>query len=299
MPTVARPKVPLTAILAIMASVLFWGLSFVSSKAILNTGFPPMTMVFARFLIASALLLPLRRRLEPQRSLRTLSRRQRLLLVLSGLTGVTVYFFFEARGIKLTSASNASLIVAVVPVLTVLTEVLLFRGRLAWYQAAGIALSILGVFFIVRRSPEHFPRALLGNLFMFGACLSWVAYNFISRDLQVPLAGLSLTSYQAAVGAITLLPLALSELASWQSGSLVVWLNILYLGVFCSALGYFCYIYALSHMGPIVVTSFINLIPVVGAFGGMLILGERLSPIQLAGGAVVIGGVFLVNLRRS
>jgi drug/metabolite transporter (DMT)-like permease len=79
----------------------------------------------------------------------------------------------------------------------------------------------------------------------------------------------------------------------------VVWLNILYLGVFCSALGYFCYIYALRHMGPIVVTSFINLIPVVGAFGGMFILGERLSPIQLAGGAVVIAGVFLVNLRRS
>jgi drug/metabolite transporter (DMT)-like permease len=299
MPPVARPKVPLPAILAVMASVLFWGLSFVSSKAVLNTGFPPMTMVFARFLIASALLLPLRRRLEPQRGLRTLNRRQRLLLVLSGLTGVTVYFFFEARGIKLTSASNASLIVAVVPVLTVLTEVLLFHGRLRWYQAAGIALSILGVYFIVRRSPEHFPQALLGNLFMFGACLSWVAYNFISRDLQGPLAGLSLTSYQAAVGAITLLPLALSELASWRSGSLVVWLNILYLGVFCSALGYFCYIYALRQMGPIVVTSFINLIPVVGAFGGMLILGERLSPIQLAGGAVVIAGVFLVNLRRN
>ncbi len=299
MPPEARPKTPLTAILAIMASVLFWGLSFVASKAVLNTGFPPMTMVFARFLIASALLLPLRRRLEPQRTLRSLSRRQKLLLVLSGLTGVTIYFFFEARGIKLTSASNASLIVAVVPVLTVLTEVLLFRGRLAWYQAVGIVLSILGVYFIVRRSPMHFPRAMLGNLFMFGACLCWVAYNFISRDLQVPLAGLRLTSYQAAVGAITLLPLALSELASWQVGSLGVWLNILYLGLFCSALSYFCYIYALSRMGPIVVTSFINLIPVVGAFGGMLILGERRSPIQLAGGGVVIAGVFLVNLRRT
>jgi drug/metabolite transporter (DMT)-like permease len=297
MPPETQSRTRLLPVLAILSSMLLWGLSFVSSKAILNTGFPPMTMVCIRFLIASALLLPLRRRLEPQRTLRSLSRRQRLLLFLSGLTGVTVYFFFEARGIKLTSASNASLIVAVIPVLTVLGELLFFRGRPRWYQTLGIALSILGVYFIVRRSPEHFPNALLGNLFMFGACLAWVAYILVSRNLQEAVSGLSLTAYQAAVGAATLLPLALSEMGSWKGGSLTVWLNLLYLGVFCSALGYFCYIYALRRLGPIVVSSFINLIPVVGAFGGLAILGERLSPIQLAGGGVVIAGVFLVNLR--
>lgn len=291
----ARSESRLLPTLAVLASMLLWGLSFVSSKAVLNTGFPPMTMVCLRFLIATALLLPLRRRLEPHIRLAALSRRQRWLLFLSGFVGVTVYFFNEARGIQLTSASNAALITAAIPVITVLAERAFYRTRLRWLQAAGIALSIVGVFFVVRRSPVHFPRALAGNLFMFGACLSWVGYVMLSRDLHRPLAGLSLTAYQAAVGAVTLLPLALSELRSWRPPSLGIWLNLLYLGVFCSAFAYFCYMYAAARLGPIVVSSFINLIPFIGAVGGLLILGEKLSWLQMAGGLAVIAGVFLAN----
>lgn len=279
--------------------MVLWGLSFVSSKAVLNTGFPPLTMAFVRFVIASIILLPLRRRLAPEVKLLELRKRDRLFLFLSGLVGVTIYFFFETRGIKLTSASNAALIIAAIPVLTVLAEYLFFRTSIAWYQGLGIGLSIVGVYFIVQRSPAHFPNALVGNLFMMGACLSWVAYILLSRNLHGGIGGLSLTAYQALVGAVTLLPLALSEYRSWQAGSLAVWLNILYLGVFCSTLGYFFYLYALSRLGPIVISSFINLIPLVGAFGGLFILGEKLSLVQLIGGLVVIAGVFMVNLRRG
>jgi drug/metabolite transporter (DMT)-like permease len=281
--------------LAVLASMLLWGLSFVSSKAVLNTGFPPMTMVCLRFLIATAILLPLRRRLHPEVRLSGLTRRQRWMLFLSGFIGVTVYFFNEARGIKLTSASNAALIIAAIPIITVLAEWAFFRSRVRGVQIVGILVSVVGVYFVVRRSPVHFPRALAGNLFMLGACLSWVAYVVASRDLHAPLAGLSLTAYQAAIGALTLLPFALSEMGSWRLPDLGVLLNILYLGVFCSAFAYFSYMYAASRLGPIVVSSFTNLIPFIGAVGGMFLLGEKLSWAQLAGGLGVIGGVFLVN----
>jgi len=295
----ARTGSRLLPTLAVLTSMLLWGLSFVSSKAVLNTGFPPATMVALRFLIATALLLPLRRRLEPDIRLVKLGWRQRWLLFWSGFIGVTVYFFFESRGIKLTSASNAALIIAAIPIITVLAEWLFFRTAIRWLQITGIVLSIVGVYFIVRRSPTHFPRALAGNLFMLGACLSWVAYVVLSRDLHEPLAGLSLTAYQEAVGAVTLLPFALSEIGSWRLPSLGVWLNLLYLGIFCSGFAYFCYMYALARLGPVRTASFTNLIPFIGALGGLVLLGEKLSWIQVAGGLAVIGGVFLVNRRPA
>ncbi len=285
--------------LAVLASMLLWGLSFVSSKAVLNTGFPPATMVALRFLVATAILLPLRRRLEPGVRLAGLSPRQRWLLFGSGFIGVTVYFFFESRGIKLTSASNAALIIAAIPIFTVLAEWLFFRSSIRWLQIAGIVLSVVGVYFIVRRSPTHFPQALAGNLFMLGACLSWVAYVVLSRDLHEPLPGLSLTAYQEAVGAVTLLPLALSEMRSWRLPTPGAWLNILYLGIFCSAGAYFFYMYALARLGPVRTSSFTNLIPFIGALGGLVLLGEKLSWVQLAGGLGVIAGVFLVNRRPA
>lgn len=285
--------------LAALCVVLLWGMSFVASKAVLNTGFPPLTMALARFAVASLALGVLRFRLEPGSRF---GRDERLLLALSGLFGVTIYFFFETRGIKLTSASNAALIIATIPVFTVAAEYLFFRNPIRWIQGAGIALSIVGVYLLVGRSGGRGPREIEGNLSMLGACLSWVAYVALSRRLHAgtgPTApasrNLSLTAWQNLVGAAFMLPLALTERDAWVVAGPTVWLNILYLGLFCSALGYFLYQYALTRLGAVTVVAYVNLIPVVSAAGGMLILGETLAPVQIAGGLVVIGGVFLVN----
>ena len=133
---------------------------------------------------------------------------------------------------------------------------------------------------------------------MLGACLSWVAYVVLSRDLHEPLAGLSLTAYQAAVGAVTLLPFALSEIALLAParargvaehpvpGRLLLGVRLLLL-----------HVRAWPASGRCVTSSFTNLIPFIGALGGLVLLGEKLSWIQLAGGLAVIGGVFLVNRR--
>ncbi|MBN1834297.1 MAG: DMT family transporter [Spirochaetales bacterium] len=291
--------------LAMVSAVVFWGMSFVSSRVLLDAGFPPMAMVFVRFSIASLVLLPIHRRLEAPARLH--GRRDAAVLVLSGLFGVTVYFFCETRGIKLTSASNAALIVATVPVLTVAVDRVLFRHPLSWLQSLGIGLSVLGVFLIVRRSSALFPEALKGNLFMLGACASWVVYIFTSRRLRGRAGGLFLTTWQSVIGVAFLAPLVLLERRQWEMvpggapallASPVVWLNLLYLGIACSAVSYFLYLYALSALGSVVVSSYINLVPVVGAVGGVAVLGERLSVLQVLGAAVVIAGVFLVNLPR-
>ena len=283
---------PLVPILAVLGAMLFWGLSFVSSKAILNTGFPPMTMVFLRFLIASVVLIPLQRRQDPGFRLQ---KSDRLFLLLSALFGTFFYFLCESRGIKYTSASNAALITAVIPALTVGAEYLLFKNSIRWFQGLGIALSIVGVYFVVQRTPAQYDRALLGNLLMFGACLSWVAYNMFSRNLHRGLRGINLITFQSMIGTVLLLPIALSEMRSWSLGSLSVWLNLVYLGVICTALSFFLYLYALARLGPVRVTSFINLLPVVTVVGGMAILGERLLAAQMIGGVAIILGVFMVN----
>jgi drug/metabolite transporter (DMT)-like permease len=279
-------------VLAAVGAMFFWGLSFVSSKAILNTGFPPMTMVFLRFLIASVVLIPLQRRLDPGFGLQ---KQDRLFLLLSALFGICFYFFCESRGIKYTSASTAALITAIIPALTVAAEYVIFKSGVRWFQAVGIALSIVGVYFVVQRTPGHYDRAFLGNLLMFGACLSWVAYNMFSRNLHRGLKGINLITFQSAIGTVLLLPIALGEVRSWSFGNLGVWLNLFYLGVICTALSFFLYLYALARLGPVRVTSFINLLPVVSVVGGMLILGEKLLVAQMIGGFVIVLGVFLVN----
>jgi drug/metabolite transporter (DMT)-like permease len=220
-------------------------------------------------------------------------------LAISGLFGVTVYFFFESRGIRLTSASHASLIIAVIPVVTVIAETILFRTRISLLTGLGIALSVAGVVFVVQRPGA--PRgggSLAGDLFMFGACVSWVVYIILSKNLHQRLSEIAITAYQSLFGTAFLVPLALLEMHQWVPITLAAGLNLAYLAVFCSALSNFLYVYALSALGPIAVSPYINLIPVVGVLGGVVLLRESLVWSQLVGGAVILAGVLLVSRQR-
>ncbi len=278
---------------ALWGTVLFWGLSFVSSKTILNSGVPPMTMVCIRFVIATVILNLLLRKFDPGARLR---KNDILPLLVSGLFGVTIYFFFESRGIKLTSASHASLIIAVIPVVTLSAEAVLFRTRITLITGLGIALSVLGVAGVVcRPGGEAGAGSLAGDLFMFGACISWVVYIILSKNLHKRLSELAITAYQSLFGTAFLIPLSLLEMRQWVPISLVAGLNLVYLAIFCSALTNFLYVYALSALGPIAVSPYINLIPVVGALGGVVLLGERIGWTQVLGGAVIVAGVLLVE----
>jgi len=277
--------------------VLFWGLSFVSSKTILNTGMPPMTMVCIRFVIATVVLNLFLRRFDPGARLRG---RDVPSLAASGLVGVTIYFFFESRGIRLTSASHASLIIAVIPVVTVLAEAVFFRARIPWLSGAGVVLSVVGVVFVVQRPGTGTAGSisLAGDLFMFGACASWVLYIILSKNLHKRLSEIAITAYQSLFGTIFLIPLALLEMRQWVPVTLSAGLNLAYLAVFCSALSNFLYVYALSRLGPIAISPFINLIPVVGVLGGVALLGESIGWTQILGGAVILAGVLMVSRHQ-
>jgi drug/metabolite transporter (DMT)-like permease len=283
-------------VLAVCATILLWGLSFVSSKTILNTGVPPMTMVCLRFLVSTALINLLLRRVEPATRL---SKRDMPALLASGLLGVTVYFFFESRGIKLTSASHASLIIAAIPVCTVIAEFILSRVRVGLLGAGGVVLSFIGVYFVVRAPGAALASgSFAGDLFMFGACLSWVAYMLVSKNLHRRLSDLAITAYQSLFGTLLLIPFALLEFRQWVPVTPLAGLNLLYLAVFSSAVGNYLYMFGLSRLGPVAVSPYINLIPVVGVLGGVVLLGESIAPLQIAGGVVIVAGVFMVGAGK-
>ena len=134
---------------------------------------------------------------------------------------------------------------------------------------------------------------------MLGACLSWVVYILLSKNLHKRLSEIAITAYQSLFGTLFMIPLALLERSQWVPLTLVSGLNLAYLALFCSALSNFLYVYALSRLGPIVISPYVNLIPVVSVLGGVLILGEKLAWGQVVGGVLIIGGVLAVNWRQG
>ncbi|MBN1242077.1 MAG: DMT family transporter [Spirochaetales bacterium] len=283
-----------TALVLISFVALFWGLSFLSIKVAVAT-IPPMTLGLSRFLVADLVLLGilLARREKPRLALRDAP-----LMAGAGLIGVTLYFLFENNGVSLLTASESSLVIGTIPILTMLAAALIDRKRLGPRAWLGAALSTLGVGLIVAES-LRLSSAPAGYLFMGGAALSWVAYTFVTRPLFARYSRLQITFWQSLAGTIGFLPFLLLERTDWASVSPAVWGHVLYLGVACSALGYWFYVVALERLGPGASSVFINLIPVVSVVASFLLLGERLGPWQLSGGAVAVAGVWLATSKDA
>jgi len=271
-----------------------WGLSFLSIKVAV-VEIPPMTMAVARFIVACAVL-PVIARCAGE-SL-TVARADLPVLAAGGFTGVTLYFYGENHGVALLSASEASLVISFIPVLAVLAERIFQGVRLGFRVYLGALLSTLGVILIAARSAGT-TTSRLGYLFMVEAILAWVVYGQVTRKVGKRYGLITVSFWQCLFGLAGCIPFALGESAAWKLPGPAAVLNVLYLGLFCSAAGYWLYIATLNAMGSGKASVYINLIPVVAVLAAFLILGERLGPLQLAGGAVVVAGVFLATGPES
>jgi len=275
---------------------VMWGLSFIASKHAMNAGFTPMMLALFRYVVASACLVPITLITEKRMPLR---KQDILPMILSGLTGITFYYFFEYNGIQRTSTVNASLILAAIPILTMLAEAVVYRTRLRPAQVAGAVISMVGVGMILFSGSNEGEASIVGDLFIMGASIVWVAYIFIGRKLRSQYTSLGMNSWQAITALITLLPLAVGENCDLGAIPWDGWAAMAVLAVICSALCYYLYGNALFEMSPLASAIFINLIPLTTMVGGVVLLGETLTWLTVVGGGMVIGSIFLVNMTEK
>ncbi|MFZ5651599.1 MAG: DMT family transporter [Bacillota bacterium] len=287
----------LLPVLAITLTSVIWGLSFLSIKVSVMV-IPPMTLALVRFLMASVILVAMLKIMEPGSRL---DKKDVPALSAAGIVGITLYFFFENNGVKLTTASVASIIIATIPIMSIISDFIFFKIPLLPYKVICVILSIAGVYMVVGANIAGPGGSgnLAGNLLMLGAAVSWVAYSIVTRPLGKKHTQLFIVTYQTVFGTISLVPFSLLEMGDWQPVSVAVMLNVAYLGIFCSALGYYLYVYSMKKLGIGVVSLFINLIPVVTVVSSYFILGEEITTVQMAGGALIVTSVYLASWGQT
>lgn len=281
----------------VLLPVFFWGISFISTKVVLKE-IPPVSIAFLRQLIA---LLPLILWGAITHASFKIAIKDLLLLAGSSFFGIVLYFIFENNGLMHTTASSASMIVAAVPVFTLLVEIIFFKLRTNFKVIVYIIASVLGVYLVisVNGKLDFSSSAFKGNMLVMGAMASWVIYTILSRKLGSRYSSFIITIYQTILSSLLFLPFLIPEIGSWKPLSTAALLNLLYLGVFCSAVSYFMFLYAIKILGSTVSSTFLNLIPVVSVLAGYLILDEKLLPIQYGGMLIIMASLFLLSRNQQ
>jgi drug/metabolite transporter (DMT)-like permease len=299
------------ALAAIIACVLLWGFSFISTKIAIVV-YPPMSLGMLRFAIALIFLYFIKLKLAPKEKLCV---KDIPMLFAAGFSGVTMYFFCENNGIAFVSASEASIAVSSIPIIIMITEWLvakitfLKRKRMSHNekenkpvhrarQWIGCFVSIGGVWLVAGVS-FAISGSITGYIYMAGAVISWVVYSFLTRPLFASHSGIYIVFWQSVAGFICFIPFSIVEYQSWGKATVEVIIHLIFLGVFCSAIGYWLYVRAMEILGVTVSSFFINLIPVVTVVAGFFMLGERLETLQWLGAALVITGVYLAMWEKK
>ena len=285
----------LTANILIFLTMIAWGTSFISTKIAIRE-IPPFTLALLRLSLTSALLWPIFRHFEPDTRLDEAGRRR---FAITGLLGITLYFCFENWGIRLTTASNASLITSVTPIMAIALNLLFFRARLSLAEFGGVLLGIVGSYLTITAngSLDLSSSNFAGNVFVIGAMISWAFYTIFSKKQQARNSDLAIVTYQTLFGTILLVPFALTEAPQWHTFSALAFAQLVYLAVICSAACYFLYIYSLKVLDIALTTLYLNLVPITGVITGYLILDETIYPSQLLGGLLIIGAILTANIN--
>ena len=284
---------PASAYAAAVGMPFAFGVSFVATKYALR-GFEPLLIALLRFALAGAILwvlLRLRREREP------VSRRDAGRLALMGFVSLTVYFSFENTGIARTSASQAAIIIATIPIFVAVLNVFTLREPMAGRQWTGVVLSFAGIVALVTFGGQRSGGSVGGDLLVLAASLSAAVYSLMARRLLLERSALSVTTYQNLFGAAFMLPLALVEAAfvGVRRPTADAAGGVLFLTVTCSVIAYLLLNYAFRFIEASRLSVFINLTPIVGVGFAFLVLGERFTVAQAAAAVVVVLGVWLTN----
>ncbi len=276
----------------LLTMTLLFGLTFVATKVALRQ-LGVFTVVTGRYGIALVVFLLV---LWKQRHLLVIPRQDWGHFLLLTFIEPVAYFILETFGIKWTSPTNVALMIATIPAFALLFGHFLLHEKATLLSVGGIVLSFIGVYFIVHFQEQSglAPRPVLGSLLALGAAACAGLYNSLARKLSFRHHPLTITFYQTVIATLFFTPLALWEIARHPLppielptvGSLV------YLAVGSSLLGYFLLNFALSHLKAVQVAIFSNLIPAVTLLASFLVFGEMLTPWQLVGSAMVLGGVY-------
>lgn len=295
-----KSKPDFKLIVALLAVAIVWGTTYLGIRIAVQT-IPPWFVTAMRQTIASLILLIV---LLHKQELKWIGwpafRRQMLLSILmiviaNGMTTVAE----QSIPSGLTSLLNA-----LSPIIVFIGSVLIGLQKPSLKGFTGVTIGFLGVAFIFRDGLSDLldPNYKTGIMFLAMAILGWASGTIYTKKYTHKSSNIFLDLfYQFVFSAVVQLVLALLfsekiQPSAWSVESLSA---VVYLGLFGSVIGYFCYNYALKKVTATEVSILSYFNTIIAIFLGWLILDEVITFDLLIATALIISGVFITNYKKK
>lgn len=277
-----------------LTAVVVWGVSFIATKIALDE-LAPLSIIFLRLILASVLLAVLA--LYSNKKFEMNWKNHGGIFILALIA--SFHLWIQVTGMQYTTAANTGWIIGTAPIFMAIVGLIAFKESLTPIRIFGILLAFFGLLLLISKGDLSSIDFLSnkGDFLILASAFTWSIYSAVNKKISLSYSPLLTILFLFLMMAVIISPFTINEhsIQSVSNLSAKGWFLILFLGIFCSGVGYVLWAQALKEMDSVTVGAFLYFEPFVTVFAAWIFLSEEITFVMVLSGLIITLGVLLVN----
>ncbi len=287
--------------MALAFANLLFGMNYVITKGIMPDYVAPFGLALIRVIGGLVLFWTIAAFMPREK----VARKDLLWIALCAFFGIFLNQVMFLSGLNLSTPINASIIMTSNPVIVLVFSAIILNELITIRKITGIILGATGAIILILFNAEgkldFGSDTFLGNIFQLINTTAFGFYLILVKRVMKKYKGVTVLKWLYVFGLFYIFPLGIKDFTQieWSAIPLEIYLSIAYLVVMITVVAYFMNMYALKHVMPSTVSTYIYSQPVVASVFAMFLGMDKLNWLEVVATLFVFLGVYLVSYRKK
>jgi drug/metabolite transporter (DMT)-like permease len=294
-----KSRVKTWAHLSLLGANIIYGLNYSIAKAVMPDHIKPFALVSLRSISAAALfwITSLFMPKEP------VNRKDLLYLFVCSFFGVVINQTLFLVGLDMTTPVNSSIILSTNPIFAFVFAAIILREKITFLKGTGLAIGLSGVMLLILQNgvPDLSSKTFLGDIFSMVNTISWAFYTVVIKKMLEKYHPVTVMKWTFLFGMFTNIPVGYHQWSTmdWSSIPLTSWLQIGFVIVGATYLGYLLIIFGLRRLSPTIVSTYTYTQPIIAAYLATLMGQDHIDIVMISSALLIFAGVFVVSFQKK
>jgi drug/metabolite transporter (DMT)-like permease len=294
-----KSRVKTWAHLSLLAANIIYGLNYSIAKAVMPDHIKPFALVSVRSLSAAALFWISSLFLPKE----NVNRKDLLYLFVCSFFGVVINQTLFLVGLDMTTPVNSSIILSTNPIFAFVFAALILKEHITFLKGIGLTIGFSGVLMLILQNgtPDLASSTFLGDLYTLVNTISWAFYTVVIKKMLEKYHPVTVMKWTFLFGMFTNIPLGYHQWSTmnWSAIPLSAWLEIAFVVVGATFLGYLLLTFGLRRLSPTIVSTYTYTQPIIAAYLASLMGQDHISFVMIMSALLIFSGVFVVSFQRK
>jgi drug/metabolite transporter (DMT)-like permease len=231
------------------------------------------------------------------------NRKDLLFLFGCSFFGVVINQTLFLVGLDMTTPINSSIILSTNPIFAFVFAALILKERITFLKGTGLAIGLSGVLLLILQNgtPDLASATFLGDIYSMVNTISWAFYTVIIKRMLEKYHPVTVMKWTFLFGMLTNIPVGYHQWSTmdWSSIPLTAWLEIGFVIVGATYLGYLFITFGLRRLSPTIVSTYTYTQPIIAAYLATLMGQDHIDLVMIVAAFLIFAGVFVVSFQKK